>query len=121
MPFRKGYEGVYDQATLERLQDILEFVWLAITDAVAPSISRDDLARLVLEGHEAGMSPDRIKEHVIRHILQPSGLQNSSKLWRGGSRDDINPVPHRGFSARDNPHVGAPQIAMTEVPDKDEP
>jgi hypothetical protein len=70
MPFRKGYEGVYDQTTLERLQDILEFVWLAITDAVAPSISREDVARLVLDAHKVGMTPDRIKKHVLDRILQ---------------------------------------------------
>jgi hypothetical protein len=71
MPFRKGYEGVYDQATLERLQDILEFVWLAITDAVAPSMSRENVASLVLAAHESGMTPERIKEHVLDEILEP--------------------------------------------------
>jgi hypothetical protein len=49
--------GVYDQATLERLQDILEFVWLAITDAVAPAMSRENVASLVLAAHESGMTP----------------------------------------------------------------
>jgi hypothetical protein len=70
MPFYKGYEGIYDQATLARLRDIFEFVWLAITDAVAPSVSREDIARLVVAVYEAGIPPDRIKEQVIAEILQ---------------------------------------------------
>ncbi len=69
MRFRKGYEGIYDQTTLERLQDILEFVWLAVNDAVAPSISREDVASLVLEAHKAGMTPDQIKKHALDRIL----------------------------------------------------
>ena len=32
MPFREGYGGVYDEATLARLQDIFEYVWLALAD-----------------------------------------------------------------------------------------
>lgn len=70
MPFRKGYEGVYDQATLDLLQDILEFVWLAMTDAFAPSVSREKIAGMVVAAHKAGMTPDRIKEHVIDEILR---------------------------------------------------
>jgi hypothetical protein len=70
MPFRKGYEGVYDQATLDLLQDILEFVWLALSDAFAPSVSREKIAGMVLAAHNGGMTPDRIKEQVIDEILQ---------------------------------------------------
>jgi hypothetical protein len=82
MPFRQGCEGVYNQATLERLQDILEFVWLAITDAVAPSVSRETIAQRVLAAHEAGMSPELIKEHVLDEILQPRASV-TSKSGRG--------------------------------------
>jgi hypothetical protein len=71
MPFRKGYEGVYDQATLARLQDVLEYVWLAITDTLAPSVSREEVARQVLAAHESGMPPERIKEQVLVELLQP--------------------------------------------------
>jgi hypothetical protein len=71
MPCRKGCEGDYDQATLARLQDVFEYVWLAITDTLAPSVSREEVARQVLAAHESGMSPDRIKEHVIVELLQP--------------------------------------------------
>jgi hypothetical protein len=70
MPFSKGYEGVYDQSTLKQLQDILEFVWLAIADGTA-TVSREDVASLVLAAHESGMTPERIKEHVLDELLQP--------------------------------------------------
>jgi hypothetical protein len=50
VPFRKGYEGIYDQATLEHLQDILEFVWRALVDGgTPPSVSREDVARMVIK------------------------------------------------------------------------
>ena len=71
MPFRKGYEAVYDQATLARLQDVFEYVWLAITDTLAPSVSREEVARQVLAAHESGITPDRIKEQVLAGLLQP--------------------------------------------------
>jgi hypothetical protein len=70
MPFRNGYEGVYDQATLNLLQEILEFVWLAMTDAFAPSVSREKIAGMVVAAHKAGMTPDHIKEQVFNEILQ---------------------------------------------------
>lgn len=69
MPFRKGYVGVYDQPTLDQLQDILEFVWLAIADGTPP-VSLEDVARMILAGHETGLTPDRIKEEVVREIVQ---------------------------------------------------
>ena len=71
MPSCKSYEGVDDQATLARLQDVFEYVWLAITDTLAPSVSREEVARQVLAAHESGMPPERIKEQVLVELLQP--------------------------------------------------
>jgi len=70
MPFRKGYEGVYDQATLALLQDVFEYVWLANT--LAPLVSREEVARQVLAAHEAGLAPDSIKERVLAELLRPA-------------------------------------------------
>jgi hypothetical protein len=81
MPFRQGYEGVYDQATLARLQDVFEYIWLAITDTLAPLVSREDIARQVLAAHESGMPPDRIKEQVLAGLLR-SGVPSSSQSVR---------------------------------------
>jgi hypothetical protein len=66
---------------------MLEFVWLAITDAVAPSVSRDDIAPLVFAVHEAGISPDRIKEQVIAGILRPIVQDSSEAAGKGESAD----------------------------------
>jgi hypothetical protein len=76
MPFRKGYEGVYDQTTLADLQDTLEHVWLAIKDVGVGSVSREDIAQLIIAACEAGVASDRIKEQVLAGILRPI-LQSS--------------------------------------------
>jgi hypothetical protein len=80
MPFRKGYEGVYDQATLALLQDVFEYVWLAITDTLAPLVSREEIARQVLAAHESGLAPDRIKEQVLAELLRPKVTGRSAGL-----------------------------------------
>jgi len=64
MPFREGYGGVYDEATLSRLQDIYEYVWLALVDVGEPKITRDDLAGMIIGCYEKGMSAEAIKEFL---------------------------------------------------------
>ena len=64
MPFREGYNGVYDEATLAHLQDIFEYVWLAMVDLGEPKITRDDLAGMIIGCHEKGMSVEAIKEFM---------------------------------------------------------
>jgi hypothetical protein len=76
MPFRKGYARVYDQTILTQLQVTLEQVWLAIKD-VGGSVSREDVARLIIAAREAGVASDRIEEQVLAGILRPL-LQSSS-------------------------------------------
>jgi hypothetical protein len=68
MPFRKGYEGVYDQATLDRLQDILECIWLAIVDAGQTSVAREDVARMIISAYDSGMKLEVIGDSVIAEI-----------------------------------------------------
>jgi hypothetical protein len=70
VPFHKSYEGVYEQATLDKLQDIFEFVSRAITDAGAPSVSPEDIARMVIDAHETGVPPDRMKVQLVQEILK---------------------------------------------------
>jgi hypothetical protein len=41
-----------------------------MTDAFAPSVSREKIAGMVVDAHKTGMTPDRIKEYVIDEILQ---------------------------------------------------
>jgi hypothetical protein len=75
MPFRKGYEGIYDQATLDQLQDVLEFVWLAIVADRRATLCRENVARMILTSHESGMTPVRIKEQVVREILRKESAE----------------------------------------------
>ena len=65
MPFRSSdYEGVFDQATLKQLQQVFDAVWPVVTTGKT-SISRDELARLILEAHKDGLDADDIKRKVI--------------------------------------------------------
>ena len=68
MPFREGYGGVYDEATLARLQDIFEYVWLALSDLSEPKMSRDDLAGIIIGCHEKGTSAEAIKEFLTADL-----------------------------------------------------
>jgi hypothetical protein len=61
MPFRDGYTGVYDAATLAKLQGIFEYVWQEMIDGRAPIFDRDDLARLIIKAHDSGMDAETIK------------------------------------------------------------
>jgi hypothetical protein len=64
MPFRSGdYAGVFDQATLAQLQEVFDAVWLAATTRKIP-ISRDELARLILQAHKDGLDADCIKSKL---------------------------------------------------------
>jgi hypothetical protein len=65
MPFREGYGGVYDPATLARLQDILEHVWQAMVDGKTPIFSRDDLAGMIIRAYDSGMPAETIKEVLV--------------------------------------------------------
>jgi hypothetical protein len=64
MPFRDGYTRVYDKATLARLQDIYEYVWLAMVDLDEPKLTRDDLAGMIIGCHDKGMSAEAIKDFL---------------------------------------------------------
>jgi hypothetical protein len=71
MPFRQGYEGVYDHATLALLQDIFEYVWLAVADSLSSKeVTRDYIAHRIIAAHEAGLSPEAIKNRVILELTQ---------------------------------------------------
>jgi hypothetical protein len=72
MPFRRGYEGVYSRDTLDRLQDVFEAVWLIVADAQV-SLSRESIVRMIRDAHEAGMSPDQIRQHVIYEVFRSPG------------------------------------------------
>jgi hypothetical protein len=61
MPFREGYAGVYDAATLARLQDIFEYVWKEMIAGRVPVFDRDDVARMIIKAHDSGMDAEAIK------------------------------------------------------------
>ena len=86
MPFRKGYAGVYDQATVAHMQDTHEQIWLAIKD-VGGSVSREDIARLIIAAYEAGVASDLIKEQVLAGILRPILQSSSASSINGESAD----------------------------------
>jgi hypothetical protein len=72
MPFREGYGGIYDEATLARLQDIFEYVWLALAHAGEPNMSRNDLAGMIIGCHEKGMTAEVIKEFLTVDLSRKS-------------------------------------------------
>jgi hypothetical protein len=87
VPFRKGYEGVYDQASLERLQEILEFVWLALVDGGTPPVSREDVARMIIAAYEQGVPPERMKVQLVQEILKTLAGNPADRGGPGDSAD----------------------------------
>jgi hypothetical protein len=71
MPFRNILEGTYDEATLHELQDIFEFTWLVIADNGQLSLSREDVARMIIEAHKCGLAPETIKDEVLMQVAAP--------------------------------------------------
>ena len=67
MPFRDGFDDVYEQSTLELLQGIFESVWPALGEANTRT-SREEIARRILAAYRAGSSPEQIKEAVLRSV-----------------------------------------------------
>ena len=61
MPFRDRYIGVYDAATLAKLQNIFEYVWQEMIGGRAPIFDRDEVARMIIEAHDSGMDDETIK------------------------------------------------------------
>jgi hypothetical protein len=70
MPFKKGYSDQFDSPTRAGLQDVFEFVWLAVVDADLGPITRAELAEIIVKAHESGMKAEAIKDivlHELRH------------------------------------------------------
>jgi hypothetical protein len=44
-----------------QLQDVFDSIWQAMIDVKVPITSRDDLSRMIISSHEAGMEPETIK------------------------------------------------------------
>jgi hypothetical protein len=57
---------------LARLQDIFEYVWLALADSGEPNISRNDLADMIIGCHEKGMTAEVIKEFLTADLSRKS-------------------------------------------------
>jgi hypothetical protein len=68
MPFRNGFDDVYEQSTLELLQSIFDSVWPAISEAPNP-VSRGEVARRILMAYRAGNSLEQIKQSVLNSIV----------------------------------------------------
>ena len=69
MPFRRGYEGIYDRDTLDHLQDVFEAVSLIVADAKL-SVGRGEIVQLILDAHNSGMPSAKIRQHVIYEIFR---------------------------------------------------
>jgi hypothetical protein len=65
MPFRNGFDDVYEQSTLELLQGIFDAVWPSLREANS-TVSREEVARRILAAYRAGNSPDQISAMVLR-------------------------------------------------------
>ena len=72
MPFRSGdYTGVFDQATLAQLQEVFDAVWVTTGKN---TISRDELARLIIQAHNDGLDADGIKRRLSGNFGWPTVL-----------------------------------------------
>jgi hypothetical protein len=65
MPFRSGFDDIYDQNTLALLQGIFDSVWPILSEANT-SISREELARRILAAYRSGCPPEQINDAVLR-------------------------------------------------------
>ena len=65
MPLRSTLEGTYEPDTLHELQDIFEFTWLVIADSWRLDLSREDVARMIIEAHKRGVAPETIRDEVL--------------------------------------------------------
>lgn len=72
MPFRSGFDDIYEQSTLELLQSIFESVWPVLGEANTRT-SREEIARRILAAHRAGNSPEQIKKAVLSGIRLDNG------------------------------------------------
>jgi hypothetical protein len=68
MPFKKGYSDQFDSPTRGELQDVFEFVWLAVVDADLGPITRAELAERIVNAHDSGMKPEAIKDAVLYEL-----------------------------------------------------
>jgi hypothetical protein len=71
MPFRDGYTGAYDAATLAKLQNIFEYVWQEMIGGRAPIFDRDELARMIIKAHDSGMDAQTIKAVLTAEAGKP--------------------------------------------------
>ena len=72
MPFRNGFDDVYEQSTLKLLQGIFESVWPALGEA-STRTSREEVARCILAAYRAGnlATPSRRSPHNAVHGSRP--------------------------------------------------
>jgi hypothetical protein len=85
MPFRNPAGQIYDQATLSLLQDVLEYVWLIVTDRGLPA-TRENVAASILSAYTQGMSPEAIREAVVREF---AGQEPESVTKHPSSEPDL--------------------------------
>jgi hypothetical protein len=69
MSFRWDYRHVYDQQTLDRLEEVFDSVWPIVLDA-GLSLGRQDIVRMIVDAHEAGRSPPQIRQHLIYELFR---------------------------------------------------
>ena len=68
MPLRSALEGTYEPDTLHELQDILEFIWLEVADSGRLGLSRESVARMIIEAHRRGVAPETIQHEVLGQV-----------------------------------------------------
>jgi hypothetical protein len=73
MPFRHDFGATLDEQQRLRLQDVFEFVWLALVDHGVLSVSRAKVAQIILEADESGMAPECIKDRLVRELIRLPG------------------------------------------------
>jgi hypothetical protein len=71
MPFRDGYNGLFDPPTLKALQEIFDAVWASVV-ASGASTSRTEVAQIIVRAHQSGMPWGQISEHVLQIVTAAS-------------------------------------------------
>ena len=69
MSFRWAYRRIYDQQTLDRFQEVFDAVWPVVLDA-GLALQREDIVRLIVDAHEAGMPAAGVRQHVIYELFR---------------------------------------------------
>jgi hypothetical protein len=92
MPFRHDFETVLDAQRRLWLQDVFEFVWLALVDHGVTSIPRAEVAQMILTADESGMAPESIKDRLVRDLTRTGLLRMRKSVQMSSKAQNTKPL-----------------------------